>query len=86
MLEHDHSYKLLFSHAEMVVRLRTYVELLYQDLIKQQQLIAPAQLSPVFPLVLYNGRSRWQAARNIRELIQPLPGGLEKYRPHLEYW
>ena len=153
MHEHDHSYKLLFSHAEMVVdllrgfvheawvdhldwttlekvnqsfisddlrereddviwrvrwadewiyiyillefqstvdpfmavRILTYVGLLYQDLIKQQSLTAHELLPPVFPVVLYNGRSRWQAARNIRELIQPLPGGLEKYRPQLEY-
>ncbi len=69
----------------MAVRILTYVGLLYQDLIKQQSLTAQDQLPPVFPVVLYNGRSRWQAARNIRELIQPLPGGLEKYQPQLEY-
>ena len=69
----------------MALRILTYVGLLYQDLIKQQQLTAPAKLPPVFPLVLYNGRSRWQAAQNIRDLISPLPGGLEKYRPQLEY-
>jgi len=69
----------------MAVRILTYVGLLYQDLIKQQQLTAQDKLPPVFPLVLYNGRSRWSAARNIRDLIQTLPGGLEKYRPQLEY-
>jgi predicted transposase/invertase (TIGR01784 family) len=69
----------------MAVRILTYVGLLYQDLIKQQSLTTHELLPPVFPLVLYNGRSRWQAARNIRDLIQPVPGGLEKYRPQLEY-
>jgi hypothetical protein len=39
----------------------------------------------VFPLVLYNGSGRWTAARDIAELIVPLPNALARYRPHHRY-
>jgi predicted transposase YdaD len=69
----------------MAVRILTYLGLFYQDLIKQQHLTAQDSLSPVLPLVLYNGQPRWYAATNIRDLIPVVPRGLEKYCPHLEY-
>jgi predicted transposase/invertase (TIGR01784 family) len=69
----------------MAVRIMTYLGLLYQDLIKHQQLTARDSLPPVLPLVLYNGQTRWHAARNIRNLIPVVPSGLEKYCPQLEY-
>jgi hypothetical protein len=68
----------------MAVRLLTYLGLLYQNLIKHQQLTA--RDLPVLPLVLYNGQSRWHAARNIRDLIPVVPPGLEKYCPQLKYF
>jgi predicted transposase YdaD len=71
--------------AFMAVRIMTYLGLLYQDLIKHQQLTARDSLPPVLPIVLYNGRTRWHAARNIRDLIPIVPSGLEKYCPQLEY-
>ncbi|MFD2190282.1 Rpn family recombination-promoting nuclease/putative transposase [Pistricoccus aurantiacus] len=43
------------------------------------------KLPPVLPLVLYNGDKRWRAAQDIQELIEPVPGGLERYRPSLRY-
>ena len=72
--------------AFMAVRILTYLGLLYQDLIKHQQLTAKDSLPPVLPLVLYNGQPRWHAARNIRNLIRVVPPGLEKYCPQLEYF
>ena len=71
--------------AFMAVRILTYLGLLYQDLIKHQQLTARDSLPPVLPLVLYNGQPRWYAARNIQDLITVVPPGLEKYCPQLEY-
>ncbi len=44
----------------MAVRLLTYIGLLYQDLIRSQQLLANGQLPAVLPLVLYNGVKPWQ--------------------------
>lgn len=42
-------------------------------------------MPPILPIVLYNGKRRWQAARDIAELILPLPGGLAQYTPQARY-
>src|SRR5258706_1521208 len=36
-------------------------------------------------LALYNGVGTWGAARDVAELIEEVPGGLERYRPQLRY-
>ena len=69
----------------MAVRLMTYTGLLYQDLIKTKQLATQEQLPPIFPVVLYNGEKRWDAATELKDLIVNVPGGLEKYLPSLNY-
>jgi len=68
----------------MAVRLLTYLGLLYQDLIQGGE-IKGGRLPPVLPLVLYNGGPRWRAALSIEELIEEVPGGLSRYRPHFQY-
>jgi predicted transposase/invertase (TIGR01784 family) len=68
----------------MALRMMVYLGLLYQDLI-QQRMLASGKLPPVLPLVLYNGRAPWGAARDLSELIETVPGGLEQYRPQLRY-
>ena len=69
----------------MAVRIMTYVGLLYQDLIKSETIKTGGQLPPILPMVLYNGEPLWQAPVDIADLITPIPGGLERYRPHLHY-
>jgi predicted transposase/invertase (TIGR01784 family) len=69
----------------MALRLMVYVGLLYQHLIKQRQLPESGKLPAVLPLVLYNGVANWGAARDVAELIEEVPGGLERYRPQLRY-
>ena len=69
----------------MALRIMTYVGLLYQDLVHQKQLFQSRLLPPVLPIVLYNGVPRWHAAENVHDLIVPMQGGLEQYRPHLSY-
>ncbi len=69
----------------MAVRLLTYLGLLYQDIIKQKGLTENDKLPPVLPLVLYNGVQRWHAAQEINTLIEPVPGRLQDYAPHLKY-
>lgn len=74
------------SDPFMAVRLLTYVGLLYQELVRQKSLGADGKLPPVLPLVLYNGKSRWNAATDVAELVGTLPGGgLERYRPQMRY-
>ncbi len=69
----------------MAVRVMVYLGLLYQDLIAGKRLTAEGRLPPVLPVVLYNGESRWTAAQEVSELIEVVPGGLERYRPRLRY-
>jgi flagellar biosynthesis/type III secretory pathway protein FliH len=69
----------------MAVRVMGYLALLYQDLIRQRAFAPSGKLPPVFLLVLYNGKRRWRAALDVADLIEPVPGGLEVYRPRLRY-
>lgn len=69
----------------MAVRIMTYLGLLYQDLVRSGRLTEQGRLPPVLPVVLYNGQRRWTAAQDIAELMETVPGGLERYRPQLRY-
>jgi predicted transposase/invertase (TIGR01784 family) len=69
----------------MAVRIMTYMGLLHQDLIRQKQLTLNGKLPPVLPIVLYNGVPRWRAATDVQELVETVPGGLDRYRPSLRY-
>ena len=65
--------------------IQTYIGLLYQDLIRTEQLSASGRLPPVLPVVLYNGSTPWSAAREIEPLIEPGPPSLAPYRSHQGY-
>ena len=69
----------------MAIRLLTYLGLLYQDLIRQGATTNNGKLPPVLPIVLYNGKSRWTAATELLELIEPAPERLRDYAPRLKY-
>jgi predicted transposase/invertase (TIGR01784 family) len=69
----------------MALRVMVYLGLLYQDLVQHRQVALSGKLPPVLPLVLYNGYAAWGAARELAELIEEVPGGLEQYRPRLRY-
>jgi predicted transposase YdaD len=69
----------------MALRMLVYVGLLWQDLHKTKQLTPGGRLPPVLPLVLYNGEPRWTAPVDVAELVEPMPGGLERYRPSMRY-
>jgi len=69
----------------MALRILVYLGLLYQDLVKMRQLTLSGKLPPVLPLVLYNGDAPWGAAQDLADLIETVPGGLERYRPGLRY-
>jgi predicted transposase/invertase (TIGR01784 family) len=69
----------------MALRMMVYLGLLYQDLVKRREITASGRLPPVLPLVLYNGQALWNAAQEVSELIEVIPGGLERYRPQLRY-
>ena len=71
--------------AWMAVRMMTYVGLLYQDLIRRNEVLKGKKLPPVLPIVLYNGDAKWTAATDIAELIPRAPGLVAKYLPKLSY-
>jgi len=71
----------------MAVRIMSYVGLLYQDLARQSPWSKRKCLPPVLPIVLYNGRPRWQAKREVAELIvDSIPESLQKYIPRARYF
>ena len=69
----------------MAVRIQTYLGLLYQDLIRAEQLSVAGRLPPVLPVVLYNGAKAWTAAETLEPLIEPAPSVLDAYRPRQGY-
>jgi hypothetical protein len=69
----------------MAVRVMAYVALLYQDVIRTQQITADEGLPAILPVVLHNGSTRWRAAEDLGSLLQPLPVGLEKFGANIRY-
>ena len=69
----------------MAVRIMTYVGLLYQDLIRRNDVLPDRKLPPVLPVVLYNGDATWSAATDIAQLIPKAPGLVAQYLPKLQY-
>ena len=72
----------------MALRLLTYIGLLYQDLIRRSDLgLGPGgELPPVLPIVLYNGRSPWTAALELRQTMAPVGEALARYQPAQRYF
>lgn len=73
------------SDPWMALRMLVYVGLLYQDLVKRDELAPDGKLPPVLPIVLYNGKPRWRGAQSLQELVTPPPAGLEGYVPQARY-
>ena len=69
----------------MALRMMVYVGLLYQDLIKRGEVLTDGRLPPVLPIVLYNGRALWSSVTDIFDLIPPVPGLVEQFKPRLQY-
>lgn len=69
----------------MAVRLLVYVGLLLEELIRTQKLKPMDPLPPVLPVVLYNGKRPWKAPVELASLFPPVPDGLRRRLPRLEY-
>jgi len=79
MADHDHGYKLLFSQSALVANLLR--ELIHEDRGHESDssIVEPFLL----PLVLYRP---WKTSREVGDLTEPVPVGLESYRLHLRYF
>ncbi len=69
----------------MALRMMVYQGLLYQDLIKRGEVLADGRLPPILPIVLYNGTPPWSAVSDVFDLIPPVPGLVEQFKPRLKY-
>ena len=69
----------------MAVRMLAYTALLYQKLIGDGALRQHDALPPVLPIVIYNGRRRWNAAEDMSELIASGGPALDRYQPSQRY-
>ena len=70
----------------MPVRILVYAGLLWLYLIEQGEIKSGDSLPPIFPIVLYNGRTKWQAARDIKSLLPSMPKGLQAYQPAQKFF
>ena len=68
----------------MALRVFEYTAMLYRELLRTKAATI-GRLPPVLPIVLYNGESRWTAARDVRELIAPTGPALLAYQPSSGY-
>ncbi len=68
----------------MALRSLSYILLFYQELIDQGKV--KGKLPPVFPIVLYTGKTKYTSAVQIEDLIFMPSEGLMKYIPKYEYF
>ena len=69
----------------MAVRMLTYVGAFYEDLIAHADLPQGPKLPEVLPVVIYNGRGRWNATCEVDDLIQESAPSLGAHRPSLRF-
>ena len=64
----------------MALRVLEYTAMLYRELVRGGA-AKLGQLPPVLPVVLYNGEQRWNAVRDVADLIDPAGPVLAPYQP-----
>lgn len=70
----------------MTVRVQVYSGLLIQQLIDEMNLGRGDLLPPILPIILYNGKKRWDAPTHMQPLISlPKQSPLWKFQPEARY-
>lgn len=70
----------------MAVHILPCTALLWQNLIKTGAVSEKEDLSPSFPLVIYNRSKPWNAVQDVADLLAPQAGRLLAYQPHQRYF
>ena len=70
----------------MALRMLTYTSLLWSDLIKTGTIQANDKLPSIFPIVLYNGNSPWNAPVELSDIIHSFHQELNSYQPTYKYY
>lgn len=70
----------------MALRVLAYAALLWQQLVREQQLVARGKLPPLLPVVLYNGDAPWRGPVTMHELVDlPAASTLWRWQPDMRY-
>lgn len=67
------------------LRICTYLGLLYQDIVKSEELVKGDLLPPVLPIVLYNDQNTWQSPLDLTQLYHSVPEIFKPYQAQLKY-
>lgn len=70
----------------MALRILTHTALLWESLIKTEEFRNQKFLPPIFPIVIYNGKRPWNCAKNISDLVMPIPEAMNAYQPKQKYY
>ena len=55
----------------MPLRIRNYVDNFHMEKLRGKKFLSASRLSPVLPIVIYNGNSPWSAAPRVIDLVTP---------------
>ncbi len=69
----------------MAARVLAYTAQTYVKLVRAEAVKPGGRLPPVLPVVIYNGRTRWSAAKDMDGLIAAADGALAPFQPRQRY-
>jgi predicted transposase/invertase (TIGR01784 family) len=70
----------------MALRMLGYTSLFLQSLVDSLKLSSDDKLPPVLPMVIYNGKRRWEAPTQLADLMTNMPETLKVFQPQQQYW
>ena len=69
----------------LALKLRLRAALLHDDLARRGELPRSRRLPWIVPIAVYHGEELWSAPRDVADLLDPLPRGMERYEQRGRY-